>query len=37
LTQAQLNKTSAEIAQSTSRYEYQARLAALRYQTGELR
>jgi outer membrane protein len=37
LTQAQLNKTSAEIAQSTARYEYQARLAALRYQTGELR
>jgi outer membrane protein len=37
LTQAQLNKTSAEIAQSTARYEYQARVAALRYQTGELR
>jgi len=37
LTQAQLNKTSAEIAQSTARYEYQARLVALRYQTGELR
>jgi len=37
LTQAQLNKTSAEIAQSTARYEYQARVAALRYQTGDLR
>jgi outer membrane protein len=37
LTQAQLNKTSAEIAQSTARYEYQARVAALRFQTGDLR
>jgi outer membrane protein len=37
LTQAQLNKTGAEIAQSTARYEYQARVSALRYQTGELR
>jgi len=37
LTQAQLNKTSAEIAQSTARYEYQARVSALRFQTGELR
>jgi outer membrane protein len=37
LTQAQLYKTSAEIAQSTARYDYQARVAALRYQTGELR
>jgi outer membrane protein len=37
LTQAQLNKTSAEIAQSTARYEYQASVAVLRYQTGELR
>ena len=37
LTQAQLNKTSAEIAQSTARYEYQARVSALRYQTGDLR
>jgi len=37
LTQAQLNKTSAEIAQATARYEFQSRTAALRYQTGELR
>lgn len=37
LTQAQLNKTSAEIAQSTARYAYQASIAALRYQTGELK
>ncbi len=37
LTQAQLNKTSAEIAQSTARYDYQARVAAVRYQTGELK
>jgi len=37
LTQAQLNKTAAEIAQSTARYEYQANVSALRYQTGELR
>ncbi len=36
LTQAQLNKTSAEIAQATARYEYQARASALRYQTGDL-
>jgi outer membrane protein len=37
LTQAQLYKTGAEIAQSTARYDYQARLAALRYQTGALK
>ena len=37
LTQAQLNKTGAEIAQATARYEYQARTASLRYQTGDLR
>jgi outer membrane protein len=37
LTQAQLNKTSAEIAQSTARYQYQATVAALRYQLGELK
>lgn len=36
LTQAQLNKTSAEIAQSSARYEYQAQLSGLRYQTGGL-
>jgi outer membrane protein len=37
LTQAQLNKTRAEIDQATAKYEYQARVAALRYQTGELK
>jgi outer membrane protein len=37
LTQGQLNKTRAEIEQATARYEYQARTAALRYQTGELK
>ena len=31
LTQAQLNKTGAEIAQASARYDYQARDAALRY------
>ncbi len=34
LTQAQLNKTKAEIEQASARYDYQARFAALRYQTG---
>jgi outer membrane protein len=37
LTQAQLNKTQAEIDQATSRYDYQARTAALRFQTGLLK
>jgi outer membrane protein len=37
LTQAQLSKTQAEIAQATARYEFQSRSAALRYQTGALR
>jgi outer membrane protein len=37
LTQAQLNKTRAEIEEAAARYEYQVRAAALRYQTGELR
>jgi len=37
LTQAQLNKTRAEIEQASARYDYQAHMAALRYQTGELR
>jgi outer membrane protein len=37
LTQAQLNKTQAEIEQASARYDYQARTAALRYQTGALR
>jgi outer membrane protein len=37
LTQAQLNKTRAEIEAATARYEYQIRSVALRYQTGDLR
>jgi outer membrane protein len=37
LTQAQLNKTGAEIGQATARYDYQMRVTALRYQTGELK
>ena len=37
LTQAQLNKTRAEIEQASARYDYQARIAALRYQTGSLK
>ena len=34
LTQAQLNQTSAQIENLTSRYDYQFQLSALRYQTG---
>ena len=37
LTQAQLNKTRAEIEQASARYDYQARMAALRYQQGALK
>jgi outer membrane protein len=37
LTQAQLNKTRAQIEQATARYDYAARAAALRYQIGELK
>jgi len=37
LTQAQLNKTRAEIEQASARYDYQARIAALRYETGALK
>jgi outer membrane protein len=37
LSQAQLNKTRAEIEQASARYDYQARMAALRYQTGALK
>jgi outer membrane protein len=37
LTQAQLNQTNAQIEQATARYEYQARSAALRFQTGALK
>jgi outer membrane protein len=37
LTQAQLNKTRAEIEQASARYDYQTRIATLRYQTGSLK
>lgn len=37
LTQAQLNKTRAEIEQASARYDYQARMASLRYQLGSLK
>jgi len=37
LTQAQLNQTRAQIEQATARYEYHARNAALRFQTGTLK
>jgi outer membrane protein len=37
LTQAQLNKTQAEIDQATVRYDYQARAAILRFQIGALK
>lgn len=37
LTQAQLSKTQAELAQASARYDFQARTAALRYQTGTLK
>jgi outer membrane protein len=37
LTQAQLNKTRAEIEQASARYDYQARIAALQYQIGALK
>jgi outer membrane protein len=37
LTQAQLNKTRAEIEQASARYDYQARISTLRYQTGALK
>jgi outer membrane protein len=37
LSQAQLNKTSAEIASAAARYDYQLQRAVLSYQTGELR
>jgi outer membrane protein len=37
LTQAQLNKTEAEIADATARYDYQAKMTALRFQAGLLR
>jgi outer membrane protein len=37
LTQAQLNKTQAEIEQASVRYDYQTRMAVLRFETGALR
>jgi outer membrane protein len=37
LTQAQLNKTEADIEVARSRYEYQIRSVALRFQTGALK
>ena len=37
LTQAQLNKTRAEIEQASARYDYQARMSSLRYQLGALK
>jgi outer membrane protein len=37
LTQAQLNKTSAEIASANARYEYQLQRSVLDYQTGALK
>jgi outer membrane protein len=37
LTQAQLNKTRAQIEQATARYEYQARAASLRFEVGALK
>lgn len=37
LSQAQLNKTQAEIAQASARYDYQAELANLAYQSGQIR
>jgi len=37
LTQGQLAKTRAEIDQASARYEYEGRIAALKYQTGTLR
>jgi outer membrane protein len=36
-TQAQLNKTEAEIEQARAKYEYQTRTVMLRYQMGGLR
>jgi outer membrane protein len=37
LTQAQLNKTQADIDQASARYDYQAKTSALKFQTGALR
>jgi outer membrane protein len=37
LSQAQLNKTRAELEQATARYDYQARTAVLKFQIGALK
>jgi outer membrane protein len=37
LSQAQLNLTSAQIANASARYDYQAQRVAVDYQTGVLR
>jgi outer membrane protein len=37
LTQAELNKTQAEIEEATAKYDYQSRTAALRFQMGLLK
>lgn len=37
LTQAQLNKTQADIEQATAKYDYQSRMAGLRFQMGLLK
>jgi outer membrane protein len=37
LTQAQLNKTQADIDQASARYDYQAKTSALKFQTGALK
>jgi outer membrane protein len=36
LSQAQLNQTQAEIAQASAKYDYEAQISALDYQTGSL-
>jgi len=37
LSQAQLNKTSAEISNVSAKYDYQIQSAVLNFQTGQLR
>jgi outer membrane protein len=37
LREAQLNQTQAEIAQAGARYDYQAELAVLAFQSGQIR
>ena len=36
LSQAQLNQTQAQIAQASAKYDYEAQISALNYQTGSL-